>query len=177
MDIHIREALPDELAAVGELTARAYLGDGLLTSGAADPYLPVLRDAADRALHAEVLVAVGRGGGVGPLGTVTFVGRGGKYADVAGAGEAEFRMLAVDAAARGRGAGEALVRECVRRARAAGAARVVLSSQSRMHTAHRLYERLGFVRAPERDWEPIPGECLRVFALDLTDTPEEHHNM
>ncbi|MFG7942814.1 hypothetical protein Q8723_13155, partial [Streptomyces cacaoi] len=23
-----------------------------------------------------------------------------------------------------------------------------------MHAAHRLYERLGFVRTPERDWQP-----------------------
>ena len=33
---------------------------------------------------------------------------------------------------------------------------VVLSTQRTMHAAHRLYERLGFVRTPERDWNPIP---------------------
>jgi hypothetical protein len=25
-----------------------------------------------------------------------------------------------------------------------------------MHSAHRIYERLGFVRPPGRDWNPIP---------------------
>ncbi|MDT0307783.1 GNAT family N-acetyltransferase [Streptomyces sp. DSM 44917] len=169
MDITVREARAGELAAVGELVAQAYLGDGLLTFGAADPYLAELRDTARRARHAEVLVATGPGAeGRDPLlGSVTFVGSGGEFADIAGPGEAEFRMLAVAARARGRGAGEALVRGCVRRARRLGHRRVVLSSQWRMHAAHRLYARLGFVRAPERDWEPVPGLPLRVFTREL----------
>jgi ribosomal protein S18 acetylase RimI-like enzyme len=37
------------------------------------------------------------------------------------------------------------------RARAAGTATVVLSTDPRMAAAHRLYERLGFSRLPERD--------------------------
>ncbi|WP_052848451.1 GNAT family N-acetyltransferase [Streptomyces avicenniae] len=183
MDIVIREARDDELEAVGELSARVYLEGGLLAFGADDPYLGVLRDAAHRAAHAEVLVAVERDGGAEGaggerlLGSVTFVGRGGAFADLAGPGEAEFRMLAVDGAARGRGAGEALVRECLRRSREIGARRVVLSSQSQMHTAHRLYERLGFVRAPELDWEPVPEVRLHAFAHELADAPRDDHNI
>jgi len=88
---------------------------------------------------------------------VTFVPSGGPVADIARPGEAEIRTLAVRREARGRGAGEALVRACVDRARAtAGCSSVVLSSQRAMHSAHRLYERLGFVRTPERDWNPLP---------------------
>lgn len=169
MDITVRAARPEELDAVGELTARTYLEDGLLAFGADDPYLDTLRDARRRAGHSEVLVAVGPldGGDEEVLGALAFVGRGGEYADIAGPGEGEFRMLAVRPEARGRGAGEALVRACVTRARARGLTRLVLSSESRMRTAHRLYARLGFVRAPERDWEPVPGVPLMVFALEL----------
>jgi hypothetical protein len=36
-----------------------------------------------------------------------------------------------------------------------------------MRTAHRLYARFGFVRAPERDWSPAPGIDLIAFTVDL----------
>lgn len=164
MDISIRGVRPEELDAVGELTAAAYLDDGLLS--AEDPYLARLRDAADRAAHAEVLVATdGSSGAV--LGAVTFAPLGSHYAELAGPGEAEFRMLAVSPAARRRGVAEALVRACLDRARALGADRVVISSGQRMTTAHRLYERLGFARAPERDWKPVPGVSLWAFTVEL----------
>ena len=66
-------------------------------------------------------------------------------------------MLAVAPAARGRGVGEALATWCVDRARADGCHAVVLSTLPVMHAAHRLYQRLGFVRTPERDWYPGAG--------------------
>ncbi|MFF1625069.1 GNAT family N-acetyltransferase [Streptomyces sp. NPDC058272] len=109
------------------------------------------------------------------LGGVTFVPDGGPMADIARPGEAEIRMLAVAPDARGRGAGEALVRACVDRARATeGCVRVVLSTQRTMHTAHRIYQRLGFTRAPERDWNPIPhldDILLLTYELTLRHTP------
>ncbi len=40
-------------------------------------------------------------------------------------------------------------------------------------TAIRLYERLGFERAPEHDWSPRPGLQLRVYALDLAASERE----
>ncbi|MEU6240061.1 GNAT family N-acetyltransferase [Streptomyces sp. NPDC047024] len=155
MDFLIRQARPDEYAELGEITAQAYLQDGLLDFGEGDAYLAELRNVAKRAAAAEVLVAV-RDGVL--LGGVTFVPSGGPMADIAGAGEAEIRMLAVAHAGRGQGAGEALVRACVERARAVeGCVRVVLSTQPTMRAAHRIYARLGFVRTPERDWNPMPG--------------------
>lgn len=165
-DFTIRAARPDEYADLGEITARAYLDDGLLDFGADDPYLATLRDVAARAEEAEVLVAVGAGGGV--LGGVAYVVAGSAWAEVAGDGEAEFRMLAVAPAARGRGVGDALVRECVARARATeGCVRVRLSTQKAMLGAHRIYERLGFVRTPERDWSPVPGLSLLTYSLEI----------
>lgn len=86
---------------------------------------------------------------------------------VARAGEGEFRMLAVRPRARRRGAAEALVRACMDRARGLGLQRIVICSQQSMTAAHRLYARLGFVRAPERDWEPVPGVTLWAFTVEL----------
>ncbi|WP_329198150.1 MULTISPECIES: GNAT family N-acetyltransferase [unclassified Streptomyces] len=166
MDITIRRALPAEYETLGDITARAYLDDGLLTYGEDDPYLARLRDVAGRAAAAEVLVAVLGDGRV--VGGVTFAAPGSALCDIARADEAEFRMLAVAREGRGRGAGEALVRACVDRARALeGVRRLVLSTTEDMPAAHRIYERLGFVRSPDRDWEPVPELGLLTYGLAL----------
>ncbi|MFG2511965.1 GNAT family N-acetyltransferase [Streptomyces sp. NPDC048584] len=167
MDIVIRPVESGEYGELAEITARAYLLDGLLDFGEDDAYLDELRNVAKRAAAAEVLVAVA--GGV-LLGGVTFVPGPGPMAGMAGPGEAEIRMLAVAHAGRGRGAGEALVRACVDRARATeGCVRVVLSTQSTMRAAHRVYERLGFTRTPERDWNPLPElDDITLLTYELT---------
>lgn len=54
--------------------------------------------------------------------------------------------VVVDAAARGRGAGEALVREAIRLASEAGARTVDLTSRPSRQAANRLYQRIGFQR-------------------------------
>ncbi|WP_405942211.1 GNAT family N-acetyltransferase [Streptomyces sp. NBC_00207] len=165
MDMVIRRALPAEYAELGEITAQAYLADGHLDANEDDYYLNVLRDVAGRAAVAEVLVAE-RDGRV--LGGVTFAAPGSPLADIAGPHEAEFRMLAVAREGRGQGAGEALVRACIERARAVeGVTGIVLSTQRSMAGAHRIYARLGFVRVPERDWAPIPGLTLLAYRLKL----------
>jgi ribosomal protein S18 acetylase RimI-like enzyme len=53
--------------------------------------------------------------------------------------------VVVDESQRGRGVGEALTREAVRRAAAAGARTVDLTSRPSREAANRLYRRLGFV--------------------------------
>lgn len=170
MDITIRTVRDEELDEVGELTARAYLEDGLLTYGAEDPYLAELRAARRRAEHTEMLVAVDAASD-SVLGAVSFVGDAGEYADIARPGEGEFRMLAVRPEGRGRGAGEALVRACVERARERGLKRLLLCTHAGMVAAHRLYERLGFRPVPERDFEPLPGLMLHAFTLELEPRP------
>jgi ribosomal protein S18 acetylase RimI-like enzyme len=52
-------------------------------------------------------------------------------------------------------------------ARERGFGAMVLSSAVTMHAAHRLYERLGFSRLPERDWSPSPGVQLVAYTLPL----------
>jgi len=166
MDVTIRRARDEELDAIGEFTAAVYVGDGLLDFGAEDPYIEDLRDARKRAAGSEVLVAADAESDV-VLGALAFAVHGGPYAELAGPDEAEFRMLAVRPEARRRGAAEALVRACMDRTRELGLTGMVLSTHPRMTTAHRLYERLGFRRAPERDWEPIPGIALWAFTVEI----------
>lgn len=156
---------PGELAAVGELTVAAYEADGYLR-GDSDGYADSLRAAGDRAREATLVVAVG----TRPrelLGTVTYCRAGTPWAEVAQPGEAELRMLAVAPSARGLGVGRALTEWCIDRARADGATALALSSLTVMHTAHRLYERLGFERTPERDWRPLPDVPLIAYRLAL----------
>jgi ribosomal protein S18 acetylase RimI-like enzyme len=164
MDFLIRPAVPADHERLGEITAQAYLQDGLLLFGDSDWYFEELKDVAKRASAADVLVATENDD---ILGGVTFVPSGGPLADLARPGEAEIRMLAVAHAARGRGVGQALVQACVDRATAT-ATGVVLCTQPTMHSAHRIYERLGFVRVPERDWKPIPGDDFTLLTYKLT---------
>jgi GNAT superfamily N-acetyltransferase len=102
------------------------------------------------------------------LGTVTLTIGGGPFFewDPDADGDCGFRMLAVDPAVQGRGVGPRLVAECLGRARAAGCRRMIIGSTEWMTTAHRIYERVGFRRAPELDqvWGDIRGLC---FVLDL----------
>ncbi len=161
--IEIREARTDEYERVGELVVAAYLLDGVVAP--TSPYLDELRDARQRATHAELLVASPP---TGPLaGTVTWCAAGNAYAELARDGEAEFRMLAVAPAARGRGVGRALVEDCVRRAYERGHRALVLCTTGIAGPAVRLYERLGFVRDATRDWAPVPEVPLYAYVLPL----------
>lgn len=158
----IRLATPAEYGEIGALTAAAYLVDDFVPANSG--YEAKLRDSVDRAEKAELWVAAT------PqelLGTVTFCPPGSPYREVSEDGEGEFRMLAVAPTARGAGVGEALTRHCLQRTRDLGLNRVVMCSSRNMVAAHRLYERLGFTRLPERDWEPVAGVQLLAFTLDL----------
>lgn len=147
MSVDIRPAGPADLPRVGELTARAYLADELLEPD--HGYLAELRDAERRAREATLLVAVEDGE---VLGTITLAAHGTPYAEIARPGEAELRMLAVDPATRGRGVGESLMRRAIATGLEHGASAVVLSTMPAMRTAQRMYDRMGLLRDPSRDW-------------------------
>ncbi len=65
-------------------------------------------------------------------------------------GEAQFRLLAVDPRARGRGAGAALVGACTERA-ASDRQPILITTTKWLESAQRIYSRFGFVRRPDRD--------------------------
>ncbi len=79
----------------------------------------------------------------------------------------EVRLLAVAPEARGLGIGTALMQECVRRARSLGASCLNLHTTDMMRVAMGMYERMGFVRAPELDFHPDPSVTVKGYRLDL----------
>ncbi|MQS13962.1 GNAT family N-acetyltransferase [Streptomyces kaniharaensis] len=162
MDIVIRRAHEEDLEDAGRVTVEAFVGDGHTAPDSR--YVELLRDAARRSREAELLVAVDTAGGR-VLGCVTLAVGGTEWADIATPREGEIRMLATAAAARGRGVGEALVRAAMDRSRELGLAGMAFSTRPEMTAAHRVYERIGFRRTPERDWSPYPGMDLMVYSL------------
>jgi ribosomal protein S18 acetylase RimI-like enzyme len=162
MDVVVRRARESELDEVGEVTAEAF--EGLVTPD----YLDVLRDARSRwASPATTLLVAHDDGTDGLLGVAMHAAPGSPWRDLGMDDEAEIRMLGVRQSARGRGVGEALVHASAALAKAAGNPRLVLTTMTEMTDAQRLYERLGFVRVPERDWAPRPDLALLVYSLDL----------
>jgi len=59
------------------------------------------------------------------------------------------------------------MQECARRARAAGATALTLHTTAMMAAALRLYERLGFVPAPELDLQVAPSLTVHGYRLEL----------
>ena len=166
----VRVARPDDVVAAGALTAEAYVADGLLEDD--DDYAAELRDARRRAAEAVLLVAVAgtADGREAVVGSITVAPYGSSYAEVAEPGEVELRMLAVAPEARNHGLAAQLMRAGLREALTAGARRVVLSTQDAMAAAQRLYDRLGFVREPERDWGHEVVH-LRVYTWTPPEAP------
>lgn len=157
-------AAAEDLDVVSRLTVAAYVPGYVAPD---DAYADHLADAVGRAHEAEVLVA--RRGELGEtepvVGAVTFCPPGSSFREIARDDEGEMRMLAVDPRARGRGVGRALVEHCLSASRDLGLAGMRISTLPGMTSAHRLYERLGFERAPDDDWSPVPHVRLLAYAL------------
>ena len=157
----LRRIRPDEHDAAGDVCVAAY---GPFLTGAEDDYADRLHDVATRDSQAEVWVAVADDA---VLGLVTYCPPGSPWREIGRDDEGEFRMLAVDPAAQGSGAGTALARLCEDRAREHGATGMALSSLATMTAAHRVYARLGYTRDPGRDWSPVAGVDLLAFSKAL----------
>lgn len=169
--VRIRGLRTAEAARVGELTLAAYDRYGRIDG----PYRDFLADPLQRVDRCTaVLVAeipTGADGARRIVGTVSYVeptdpeweGR------TDPAGDAGFRVLAVDPAFEGRGIGSALVEACIARARESGAHRLLIVSMAWMHRAHALYTgRYGFVRRPDLDVTFPAGRGV-MLTCDLTD--------
>ena len=163
--LEIRDARDDERDAVRELTTRAYAE---YASSMAPEAWRGLDGAVRAALASDApahrIVALRAGHLVGSV--MLYPPAVSAYGALAGASRwPELRLLAVSAEARGLGVGERLVRECIRRARAAGSEAIALHTSRSMAGAMRLYERMGFVRAPETDFQPAGAEVVEGFWL------------
>ena len=168
MPVQIREArTAREVEAAGRVTVAA--NAEFAPSDPTDAFVPTwkrylasMADAAGRAADGGVVLVAVEDGRV--VGTATL------YLDDGSEqwrpGDAMFRFLAVDPAARGRGVGRALFDACLARARAAGKRRMALHTTEWMATARAMYERAGFSREPEGDIR-LPGLHILAYAADL----------
>lgn len=164
--IVLREARTAELDAVGETMVAAY--EEFSPRDPPPQWLHYLDDIRDvrRRIDESTLIVADDGGRI--AGAVTYYADGSK--ESAGgwpSSHAVFRLLAVHPDARGRGIGRLLTEECIRRARAAGAAAVGLHTTMLMSVARAMYERMGFVRAPELDFFPVPEFRVMGYRLPL----------
>jgi ribosomal protein S18 acetylase RimI-like enzyme len=163
----VRDAEPAEFAAIGDLRVAAYQRDGFLSD--ASNYGETLRTLGTDGTG-QILTAVADGR---LLGTVMLQLPPHAGQVVRGPDEAEVRALAVAPEARGRGVGRALLRAVTERAARSGIRHLVLSTQSSMAAARRLYTSVGFGRLPDRDWSPVPGFTLLAYGLALPSGDEE----
>lgn len=78
----------------------------------------------------------------------------------------EIRMLAVNQESRGKGVASALVSECIKRSKTRGYRSIGLHTGEFMGSAIRLYEKLGFERLPQYDFEPAnDGIIVKAYRL------------
>jgi len=163
----IREARRDELQAVHELTRRAYAEYATAMdptswealSGAIDAGLASDQEM-DRIVALEGDTIVGSALLMAPT-EDAYTGFGVRVT------APEVRLVAVDPSARGHGIARALMDECLRRARASGATEIGLHTSRSMQAAIRMYEGMGFERAPENDFQPPGTERVIGYRLML----------
>jgi GNAT superfamily N-acetyltransferase len=119
-----------------------------------------IQDVARRAAKATIWVAE-RGDRI--VGSVTLAVAGEPYADIAQGDELEFRMLVVDPDVQRSGAGKAMVHAILDHARSLpGINAVALTTGLTWESAHGLYQKTGFQRAPERDWV-VPDTDIKLL--------------
>jgi ribosomal protein S18 acetylase RimI-like enzyme len=157
----VRDAVPSELAEVGDLRVTAYTADGFLSPSSR--YVPTLRALGTNG-DGDVLVAVADGQ---LAGTVTLLLTGEKSELITGPGDAEIRALAVAPGARRQGTGRALLTAVIARAAQRGIGHLLLYTQREMVAAQHLYASAGFARIGERDTSPMPGVTLLAYGLLL----------
>lgn len=157
----VRLVRADEVDAVAELSLRAYELEYEISGTYRDDIVSV----GERAAAHQVWVAVdARSGEL--LGSVATPKPGEHLTELPESDdELDFRLLAVDPGARGRGVGAILTRLVIELARLRGLRRVVMNSGPQMVRAHRLYERLGFSILESRVRTVDPGDGREPFQL------------
>jgi predicted N-acetyltransferase YhbS len=166
-EVHIRDARPGDRDALLDVTLAAYQEYAPRMPGFWDGYRQNIVASVSDAGEAEQLVAEHGGAIVGTV--LLYPPRRMRLSERESLEMPwpEVRLLAVAPSARGRGVGAAHMRECVRRVRLAHGATLSLHTTDLMQTAMRMYERMGFVRAPELDFHPAPGVTVKGYRLDL----------
>jgi predicted N-acetyltransferase YhbS len=169
-NLHIRNARTDDSDAIRDVTLSAYQEYAAIMPAHWENYRQSISATLAKVHPAEQIVAEQGDTLVGtvllfPAGTVLTT----PDATSVTRTWPEIRLLAVAPAARGHGVGAALVRECMQRARQSGAEAVTLHTTEMMRVAMQMYERMGFVRAPELDFHPVPEITIKGYRYRYDD--------
>jgi ribosomal protein S18 acetylase RimI-like enzyme len=166
----IRDAAKDELVFIREQRVNAYREHAqMIPSGHWEALERAISSEADTQPGAELLVAELNGNIVGsvalfPPHTDAYEGY------VEELDYPEIRMLAVSPEYRGKGVASALLSECMHRAKNNGFRSIGLHTGEFMKDAIKLYEKIGFERLPEYDFQPADdGITVKAFRLSLRD--------
>ncbi|MFC5468046.1 GNAT family N-acetyltransferase [Cohnella suwonensis] len=168
--MNIRDAREEELATIREQRVEAY-GQyaSRIPAGHWKALEGSLSSQADRQPGVELLVAESESDGRIAGSVVLFPPKSNAYeGHVEAVDHPEIRMLAVDAAYRGEGVATALIAACIERSRAKGYRAIGLHTGEFMEPALRLYEKIGFERQPEHDFQPADdGIVVKAFRLSI----------
>lgn len=154
----VREAKLEEYSVLGELMAKAYAGlKGFPKPEEIPEYYNLLRNVGEFTASPKVklLVAISNEGkvegGLVYFGDMRYYGTGGEITKKQIAGG--FRLLAVNPEIRGKGLGHLLIEACFKQAKKEGFDYLVIHSTKYMSIAWKMYEKMGFIRFPEIDFE------------------------
>jgi len=154
----IREAKSDEFSKIGALMVSVYSKlDGFPGPKESPEYYDKLKNVGNLTKDPKVklLVAVSSNGSIG--GTVVYFGDMTYYGSEGIATKekkaAGFRLLAVDPKTRGKGLGKLLTKACIDLALSEKQEQVVIHSTKAMQIAWSMYEKLGFQRSEDLDFQ------------------------
>jgi GNAT superfamily N-acetyltransferase len=168
-DIAIRRCTAAEYSYVGRMLVQAYAGlPGMPQPQEQPDYYDMLADVAKRDRNPSIRVFVATNQLDEPVGSIDFIsdmkhyGSAGTASSITNA--AGIRLLAVRREWRGEGIGKALTSFCIEHARSLHKSKVILHTTRVMRTAWSMYERFGFERFPEIDFQQ---GSLEVFGFKL----------
>lgn len=168
-EIKVRNAKPEEFETIGQLMVKVYGQlEGFPTASEQPGYYSMLANVGQltQKENTELLIATSDeikvAGAVVYFSDMKNYGSGGSVTKMENA--SGFRLLAVDSKARGKGIGKLLCMECINRAKEINKNHVFIHSTQSMKVAWGMYERLGFSRCEEIDFNQ--GE-LPVFGFQL----------
>jgi GNAT superfamily N-acetyltransferase len=170
-ELEIRSARPSDREAIREVTLAAYQQYAAVMPSHWPEYRQnILATLAD--VEAERQIVAEQKGAI--VGAVLIYLAGTTFSDRDGVSTRlewpEVRLLAVAPEARGQGVGTALMQACIRRARESGASALTLHTSDMMQVAMRMYEHMGFERAPDLDFRPAQDVLVKGYRFNLNNT-------
>ncbi|KIL48422.1 GNAT family N-acetyltransferase [Jeotgalibacillus campisalis] len=168
MTIHIRKARKEEVPLIRKQRVDAYREHTISISAEHWQALKkAITSEADQQPGVDLLVAESEGKIVGSV--ALFPAKTDAYEGFTDALDyPELRVLAVSSEARGKGVGSALIQACIDLAKERGSNAIGLHTGSFMGSAIALYEKHGFERLPEHDFEPAnDGVIVKAFKRSI----------